>query len=98
MEEEQLQELIETLNELIASNGNLTQKETATFILEYIAVLGANNKKPDLDTHVYCTDCRNFRLDDEEIPYCARPNNKKCNGYDMEDSMPFSERPQYEKR
>lgn len=39
MEEEQLQELIETLNELIAADGNLTQKETATFILDYIAVL-----------------------------------------------------------
>ena len=49
----------------------------------------------NLDTHVYCTDCEHFRLDDEDIPYCARPNNKPCNGYDMEDSMSFSERPQY---
>ena len=42
MNEEQLQELIETLNELIIADGSLTQKETAKFILEYIDVLCMN--------------------------------------------------------
>jgi hypothetical protein len=39
MEDEQLKELEETLNELIKADGNWTQKETATFILDYIAQL-----------------------------------------------------------
>ena len=47
------------------------------------------------DTHVYCTDCKYFRVDDEETPYCIRQNNKPCTDYDMEDSMPYSERQQY---
>jgi uncharacterized tellurite resistance protein B-like protein len=39
MDKEQLKELVETLNELAEADGNLTQKETATFILDYIAQL-----------------------------------------------------------
>ncbi|MDF2885567.1 MAG: hypothetical protein K0R54_6141 [Clostridiaceae bacterium] len=46
-------------------------------------------------THVYCTNCRHFRLDDEEIPYCPYEE-KECDIRDCEDSRPFSERPMYE--
>lgn len=46
------------------------------------------------DTHVYCTNCFNFRLDDEELPYCCFEN--KCDINDCEDSKPFKERPYYE--
>jgi len=39
MNDEQLQELEETLTELIEADGSLTQKDTATFILNYIEQL-----------------------------------------------------------
>lgn len=47
------------------------------------------------NTHVYCTNCFNFRLDNEELPYCYFEN--KCDINDFEDSRPFKERPYYEK-
>jgi hypothetical protein len=43
--------------------------------------------------HVYCTHCKHFRLDDEEIPYC--PYEDKCDINNCEDSMPLVERPYY---
>lgn len=48
----------------------------------------------NLDTHVYCTDCVNFRLCDEGLPYCMYEN--KCNINGCEDSKPLNERPYYE--
>ena len=49
----------------------------------------------DKNTHVYCTHCAYFRLDEEEIPYCFFEN--ECNLDDCEDSRPYEERPKYEK-
>lgn len=48
------------------------------------------------DEHVYCTDCKHFRLDDEYKQYC--PFEEECDIWNCEDSKPFSERPKYEKR
>lgn len=48
------------------------------------------------DIHVYCTHCKHFRLDDEEIPYC--PWEDRCDINDCEDSRPYGERPFYEER
>ena len=45
------------------------------------------------DTHVYCTHCLYFRLDDKDKPYC--PFEDKCDICDCEDSKPYSERPMY---
>ena len=46
---------------------------------------------------VYCTNCKHFRLDDEEIPYCPYEE-KECDIRDCEDSRPLRERPMYEER
>ena len=43
--------------------------------------------------HVYCTNCAEFRLDDEGIPYC--PYEDKCDIWDCEDSKPLKQRPYY---
>jgi hypothetical protein len=48
------------------------------------------------ERHVYCTRCKWFRLDDEEIPYC--PYEEECNIWDCEDSKPYRERPKYQYR
>ena len=48
------------------------------------------------DTYVYCTYCKHFRLDDEEIPYC--PWEDRCDINNYEDSRPYGERPFYEER
>lgn len=48
------------------------------------------------DIHVYCTHCKHFRLDDEEIPYC--PLEDRCDINNCEDSRPYGERPFYEER
>lgn len=50
--------------------------------------------KRDENEHVYCTDCKWFRLDDEELPYCVYEDT--CNINNCEDSRPFKERPQYD--
>lgn len=50
--------------------------------------------KINLDTHVYCTQCKWFRLDDEEIPYC--PWEDRCEIRNCEDSMRFEDRPYWE--
>ena len=47
------------------------------------------------DTHVYCTHCKHFRLDDEDKPYC--PFEDECDIWDCEDSKPYEQRPIYEK-
>jgi len=39
MDDEQLEELLSTLQELSEADGTLTQKETATYILDFIAQL-----------------------------------------------------------
>ena len=46
------------------------------------------------DTHVYCTHCIYFRLDDESKPYC--PLEGECYIWNCEDSKPYRERPKYE--
>jgi len=46
------------------------------------------------DTHVYCTHCLYFRLDDEDKPYC-RYEEKECDIRNCEDSRPYSKRPMY---
>lgn len=48
------------------------------------------------DTHVYCTNCKWFRIDDEDIPYC--PFEDTCDIGNCEDSMSFADRPRYEER
>jgi len=48
-----------------------------------------------LDEHVYCTQCKWFRLDDEDIPYC--PWEDRCEIRNCEDSMQFRDRPYWEK-
>lgn len=48
------------------------------------------------DTHVYCTHCKWFRIDDEDIPYC--PFEDTCDIGDCEDSMAYKYRPNYEER
>ena len=50
----------------------------------------------NLDGYVYCTNCRYFRLCDENLPYCMYEN--KCNINDCEDSKSPKERPYYEPR
>ena len=50
----------------------------------------------DEDTHVYCTNCKWFRIDDEDIPYC--PFENTCDIGNCEDSMSFADRPRYEER
>lgn len=52
------------------------------------------------NAYVYCTDCRYFKLRDDELfgkntPYCDRPTKEYCNDWDMDDSKPYSERPFY---
>ena len=47
---------------------------------------------------VYCTNCKYFRLCDEQKPYCVSENVDKCDNWDCDDSRPFSERPYYEER
>jgi len=49
-----------------------------------------------LDTYVYCTHCKWFRLDDEDIPYC--PYEDECEIRNCEDSMRYKDRPRYESR
>ena len=45
MDSNQLQELKETLQELIDSDGTLTQQETAQYILNCIDIMGGKNGK-----------------------------------------------------
>ena len=44
--------------------------------------------------HVYCTNCKHFRLCDEELPYC--PFEGECDINDCEDSKRRMYRPCYE--
>lgn len=48
----------------------------------------------DKNEYVYCTNCLNFRLCDEGLPYCFYENKCDINGFDY--SKSFSERPYYE--
>ena len=50
----------------------------------------------DEDTHVYCTNCKWFRIDDEDIPYC--PFENICDIGNCEDSTPYKYRPHYEEK
>ncbi|CAB1251615.1 protein of unknown function [Ruminococcaceae bacterium BL-6] len=43
--------------------------------------------------YVYCTHCKNFRIDDEDKPYC--PYEDECDIWDCEDSRRYAERPKY---
>lgn len=53
------------------------------------------------DDYVYCTNCKHFRtnlLSNDEadiIPHCKYVD--KCNIWNFEDGIPYSERPMYEK-
>jgi hypothetical protein len=47
-----------------------------------------------LDQQVYCTNCYNFRLCDEGLPYC--PFEDKCNINKYKQRAPLSERPYFE--
>lgn len=46
------------------------------------------------ETHVYCTNCRHFKLDDESLPYCCYED--KCDINSCEDSKSLKHRPYYE--
>jgi len=46
------------------------------------------NDNSNNNNHVYCTDCINFRLDDEELPYCCYED--KCDINDCDDSKAYS--------
>jgi hypothetical protein len=50
------------------------------------------------NTHVYCTKCNNFELneigEDDYTPDCKYKD--KCDLQDCEDSRPFKDRPYYE--
>ena len=48
------------------------------------------------DKHVYCTDCINFRLCDENIPYCMFEND--CDINNPEDSVAYSIRKHFESK
>ena len=55
------------------------------------------------DAHVYCTDCKNFKLEPDFPEYPDVPLFSpacefadKCCLLNPEDSMPFSDRPYYE--
>ncbi len=48
------------------------------------------------NTYVYCTNCKWFRIDDNEIPYC--PYEDQCDINDCEDSMSLNYRPYFERR
>lgn len=63
------------------------QEETRKKYLEY---------KNSSYEQVYCTDCKWFRLDDEEIPYC--PFEDKCDINNCEDSRSFLDRPCYKSK
>lgn len=53
--------------------------------------------EPYINTEqVYCTNCFNFRLCDEGIPYCCYEN--KCDNTDCEDSKSIGDRPMYDRR
>jgi len=44
-------------------------------------------------THVYCTKCKWFKIDDDNIPFCCFSD--ECDLWDCEDSKPFIFRPKY---
>ena len=53
------------------------------------------------NTHVYCTNCKYFKLAEDKIyggyvGVC--PKELDCNIFDCEDSVPFKERPMYEEK
>jgi hypothetical protein len=48
------------------------------------------------DKHVYCTDCKHFRLCDENIPYCIYED--KCDINNPEDSISYICRSYFELR
>lgn len=58
-------------------------------------MLKNNQNNLTKDTYVYCTNCYNFRLDDEELPYCCYEN--KCDINDCEDGKTLKEKPYYDK-
>ena len=50
----------------------------------------------DINQHVYCTDCKWFRLCDEGLPYC--PFEGECDINDYEDSRKLLDRPCYKSK
>lgn len=47
------------------------------------------------DTQVYCTNCDNYWIDENETPRCEYYH--ECDLNDCEDSRPYRERPKYRK-
>ena len=45
--------------------------------------------------HVYCTNCKWFKLTEDEVPTCKYET--ECDIYNPEDSRPHRDRPYYEK-
>src|SRR5574344_750281 len=65
-------------------------------IIDKFNAIGCTSfQMPTGDIHVYCTNCKHFRLDDELIPYCPYEE-KECDIRNCEDGRPFRERPMYE--
>lgn len=77
---------------------NINHNSTKNDLLRVIEDIKSFCEK-SLDIHVYCTDCRYFKLqtmaDGKPTPYCDRPTKEYCNDWDMDDSKPYSERPFY---
>lgn len=46
--------------------------------------------------YVYCTHCKHFNLNDDDVPYC--PYEDECDIWDCEDGRRFAERPHYESK
>jgi hypothetical protein len=74
---------------------NVSKDEIENLINKFNVIGCTSFQMPIGDIHVYCTNCKHFRLDDEEIPYCPYEE-KECDIRDCEDSRPFRERPMYE--
>lgn len=50
----------------------------------------------DLKEYVYCTNCKNFKIEKDDTPNCQYYD--KCDIWDCEDSKSREERPFYEER
>ena len=72
-------------------------KEKNKMQINFVFVINRKESfRMDEDTHVYCTNCKWFRIDDKDIPYC--PFEDICDIGNCEDSMAFKDRPNYEER
>lgn len=68
-------------------------------MLLYCYTIKINHKevgKLDLKEYVYCTNCKNFKIEKDDTPNCQYYD--KCDIWDCEDSKSREERPFYEER